>query len=59
MIDGRYGRVECAEGPLTVALPGGIAPVNGPARVQLVARQGVVTYRLVASDGNVYPIVQE
>ena len=58
VLDGRYGAVQCPEGALTVALPSGIAPVNGPARVQLVARQGVVVYRLVASDGNVYPIVQ-
>jgi hypothetical protein len=58
VLDGRYGAVECPEGPLTVALPGGVAPVNGPSRVQLVARQGTVVYRLVASDGNVYPIVQ-
>ena len=58
VLHGRYGAVQCPEGALTVALPGGIAPVNGPARVQLVARQGTVVYRLVASDGNVYPIVQ-
>jgi hypothetical protein len=59
VLDGRYGRVECPEGPLTVALPSGIAPVNGPARVQLVARKDVVTYRLVDASRNVYPIVQE
>jgi hypothetical protein len=59
VLDGRYGRVECPEGPLTVALPSGVAPVNGPARVQLVARQGTVVYRLVDNSNNVYPIVQE
>ena len=58
VLDGRYAAVQCPEGPLTVALPGGVAPVNGPARVQLVARQGVVTYRLMDNSKNVYPIVQ-
>ena len=59
VLDGRYGAVQCPEGALTVALPSGVAPVNGPARVQLVARQRVVTYRLVDASRNVYPIVQE
>jgi hypothetical protein len=59
VLDGRYAGVQCPEGALTVALPSGVAPVNGPARVQLVARKGTVTYRLVDASRNVYPIVQE